>query len=115
MTSARLSALAFVLVAIAGSSCATPTESTTLARSTPQSRLIAQGKASAERDFSADNWSLSVKRKDRLQVYIAETPDWYQVVEQELPRSQRDFNTLKEAMAYANRQYADWPLISLDR
>ncbi|HEY9899246.1 MAG TPA: hypothetical protein V6D00_08705 [Pantanalinema sp.] len=114
MTQPTLRALACLLVAVAGASCATPAQSTNPAR-TSQSRLSAQGTTSGVHDFSPDNWSLSVKRKDRLQVYIAETPDWYEVVEQELPRSQKDFNTLKEAIAYANRQYADWPLISLDQ
>lgn len=109
-----LCGLACLLAAFAGASCATPSQSTNPAR-TPQSRLSAQGTASGARDFSPENWSLSIKRKERLQVYIAETPDWYEVIEQEMPRSQKDFNTLAEAIAYANRQYADWPLVSLDQ
>lgn len=68
----------------------------------------------ADRAFSRQNWSYSVKQKDRVQVYIAQTPDWFTVVEQELPSHQRDFNTLEEAIAYANGRYPDWSLVSLE-
>lgn len=109
-----LCGLACLLVALAGASCATPVESTNPARM-PSSRLSAQGATNGARDFSPDNWGLSVKRKERVQVYIAATPDWYEVVEQEMPRSEKVFSSLAEAIAYANRQYADWPLVSLDQ
>ncbi|MNY26809.1 hypothetical protein D3C86_1606780 [compost metagenome] len=114
MTQPTLKAFACLLIAVAGASCATPADSASPQRATA-SRLGAKATALGERDFSPGNWSMSVKRKDRLQVYIAETPDWYEVVEQELPRARRDFNTLAEAIAYANRQYGDWPLVSLDQ
>lgn len=64
--------------------------------------------------FSLENWSTSLKQQGRVQVYIVATPDFYEVVEQELPRHQRDFNSLKEAIACANRLYADWPLVSME-
>ncbi len=67
-----------------------------------------------DRAFSKSNWSYSVKQKDRIQVYIAQTPDWFTVVEQELPRHQRDFNRLEEALAYANERYPHWSLVSLE-
>jgi hypothetical protein len=114
MTQPILSGFICLLLAVATASCATPAEGTNPARPSTSS-LSAQGTTSQARDFSPDNWGLSVKRKERLQVYIVETPDWYEVVEQEVPRSEKVFSTLSEAIAYANRQYADWPLISLDQ
>lgn len=64
--------------------------------------------------FNDQNWSNSVKQEGRVQVYIAQTPDFYEVVEQELPRSQKSFNSVGEAIAYANHAYPDWPLVSLE-
>lgn len=64
--------------------------------------------------FSKGNWSYSVKQKGRVTVYIVQTPDWFEVVEQELPSLQRDFNRIEEAIAFANERYADWPLVSLE-
>lgn len=70
--------------------------------------------AASDRGFSKANWSYSVKQQGRVQVYIVQTPDWFEVVEQELPRQQRDFNRLEEAIAFANERYADWSLVSLE-
>lgn len=67
-----------------------------------------------DRSFSKTNWSYSVKQKGRVQVYIVQTPDWFEVVEQELPRFQKDFNQIEEAVAFANERYADWSLVSLE-
>lgn len=67
-----------------------------------------------DRGFSRTNWSYSVKQKGRVQVYIVQTPDWFEIVEQELPRYQKDFNQLDEAIAFANERYADWQLVSLE-
>ncbi|HEY9855873.1 MAG TPA: hypothetical protein V6D05_09070, partial [Stenomitos sp.] len=72
------------------------------------------GSTSPDRSFSKTNWSYSVKQKGRVQVYIVQTPDWYEVVEQELPRFQKDFNQVDEAIAFANERYADWDLVSLE-
>lgn len=76
-----------------------------MARRTPTTR---------ERSFSRTNWSYSVKQQGRVQVYIVQTPDWFEVVEQELPRHQQVFNRVEEAIAYANERYADWSLVSLE-
>lgn len=67
-----------------------------------------------DKGFSKGNWSYSVKQKDRIQVYIVQTPDWFEVVEQELPRHRKDFNRIEEAIAYANERYPDWSLVSLE-
>jgi len=72
------------------------------------------GATGTDRSFSKTNWSYSVKQKGRVQVYIVQTPDWYEVVEQELPRFQKDFNQVDEAIAFANERYADWNLVSLE-
>lgn len=66
------------------------------------------------RGFSRTNWSYSVKQQGRVQAYIVQTPDWFELVEQELPRYQKDFNQLEEAIAFANERYADWDLVSLE-
>lgn len=78
-------------------------------------RLAAKARATTDdRSFSKTNWSYSVKQKGRVQVYIVQTPDWFEIVEQELPRYQKDFNQLEEAIAFANDRYADWELVSLE-
>lgn len=81
----------------------------------PARMAAPRSKATAtDRKFSKANWSYSVKQQERVQVYIVQTPDWFEVVEQELPRHQKDFNRLEEAIAYANERYADWALVSLE-
>lgn len=77
-------------------------------------RMAAPRSKATDRKFSKANWSYSIKQQERVQVYIVQTPDWFEVVEQELPRHQKDFNRLEEAIAYANERYADWALVSLE-
>lgn len=64
--------------------------------------------------LTRDNWASSLKQKGQVQVYIVQTPDFFEVVEQELPRARRDFNSLNEAIACANRLYGDWPIVSME-
>jgi hypothetical protein len=71
--------------------------------------------ASGSTDLTDANWSWTVKQKGRVQAYVVQTPDFYEVVEQELPRHQQTFNSLPEALAFANQHYASWPLVSLEQ
>lgn len=64
--------------------------------------------------LTRDNWSWSVRQKGRVQVFVTQTPDFFAVIEQELPRGIRNFGTLDEAIADANHRYSDWPVISLE-
>lgn len=75
--------------------------------------LVSTSSSQAYR-LTRENWSSSLKQKGQVQVYIVQTPDFYEVVEQELPRARRDFNTLNEAIACANRLYGDWPIVSME-
>lgn len=64
--------------------------------------------------FTRDNWSSSVRQQGRVQVYIAQTPDFFEVIEQELPRTVRSHPTLEGAIADANQRFKGWSLISLE-
>ena len=65
-------------------------------------------------NFTKGNWSSCVKQQGNIQVYVTQTPDFYEVVEQEIPRNRQDFNDLDDAIAYANQHYAAWPVIPLE-
>lgn len=55
-----------------------------------------------------------MKQKDRVQLYLAEPPDFYDVIEQELPRFRERFASLKEAIQSSNQKYATWQRTSLE-
>lgn len=80
-----------------------------------RARVITPASGSPDPKALTDqNWSWTVKQRGRVQAYVVQTPDFFEVIEQELPRHQQDFDTLPAALAYANQRYPDWPIVSIE-
>ena len=66
------------------------------------------------RDLTPENWATSLKQHGSVQAYVVQTPDSFEVIEQETPRFRRGFATLEQALKLVNERYGTWERVDLE-